>query len=319
VTADTARYTYTAYGVTIRSDTPFDLPPCARHGLGAIDCFSATASFFERALDGVAVASRQGWYRYASLRDGSAYVRWDGVGEFLVAPNGRTMFSRRDERASTASFQVYLFGQALSFAHVRQRLEPLHATAVVVDGDAVAFLGQSGFGKSSLAAAFIADGHRLLTDDLLTVGLSADGVFAYPGAPRIKLFAKVAGQLWPEARDSGRMNEGTEKRILPLTAAQSSRSPARLRAIYVVAPPRDACRAQETTMARLSPRAAFVALVAAAFNRRTGGHERLENQFEISSSLAARTPVKRLVHPRTLARLDEVREAVLADLRGESA
>ena len=51
---------------------------------------------------------------------------------------------------------------------------------------AVAFLGDNAFGKSSLAACFLAAGARLLTDDLLVLHESSDRVLAYPGPPRIK-------------------------------------------------------------------------------------------------------------------------------------
>jgi len=52
-------------------------------------------------------------------------------------------------------------------------------------------LGDSGHGKSSLAACFLAAGHRLLTDDLLVIGESGDYLMAHPGPPRIKLFPAV--------------------------------------------------------------------------------------------------------------------------------
>ena len=56
---------------------------------------------------------------------------------------------------------------------------------------AVAFLGDSGFGKSSLAAYLLSAGDRLVTDDLLLLQES-EGFLAYPGPPRIKLF-----RTWP--------------------------------------------------------------------------------------------------------------------------
>src|SRR5204863_102769 len=107
--------------------------------------------------------------------------------------------SRRFDGASAESFQVYLLGQALSFALVKQGLEPLHATVVVVDGQGVAFLGDNGYGKSSLAACFLEGGYRLLTDDLLLLKASGGDVLAYPGPPRIKLFPEVARRFLGDA------------------------------------------------------------------------------------------------------------------------
>jgi hypothetical protein len=88
-----------------------------------------------------------------------------------------------------------MLGQALSFALVKQHLEPLHATVVEIEGEGVAFLGGSAFGKSTIAASFLSAGHRLLTDDLLVLQERAGTIWAYPGPPRIKVFPDVAGRF----------------------------------------------------------------------------------------------------------------------------
>ena len=137
-------------------------------------------------------------FRYAHLQDRSSYVRWDDLGEFLVGGDGRGIACRRFAGAELESFQVYLLGQALSFALVKRGLEPLHATAVVIDGQAVAFIGSSGFGKSSLAASFLAAGHSLLTDDQLLLREQIGETLAYPGPARIKLFPPMARRFLGE-------------------------------------------------------------------------------------------------------------------------
>ena len=45
----------------------------------------------------------------------------------------------------------------------------LHASAVTIDGRALAFVGPSGSGKSTLATLLASDGSRLLSDDLLRI------------------------------------------------------------------------------------------------------------------------------------------------------
>ena len=106
----------------------------------------------------------------------------------------------RNPPTPTESFQVYLLGQALSFALLKLGFEPLHATAVVVDGRAVALLGESGSGKSTLAAAFVDAGFQMLTDDVLMVHECRGEAMAYPGPARLKLFPKVAGPVRQRSR-----------------------------------------------------------------------------------------------------------------------
>jgi hypothetical protein len=306
---------YGVYGVRVLSDAPLDLPEYADDGLACVECVTGRPPVFSEALKGASFRSRPGaWYRYALLEDGSSYVGWDNVGEFLVSADGRRIVCRREDSVPSGSFQVYLLGQALSFALVKQRLEPLHATTVVVDGEAVAFLGSNAFGKSSLAASFLAGGFRLLTDDLLILRDSPMGVLAYPGPPRIKLFSKVAGRVLGSTPDGPAMHAGTDKRVLWLDARQSCQAPVVLRTTYAVAAPRDACRTPNVRIETLSPREAFLALVKGTFNRRLVSADRLERQFDLMARLAGRVVVKTLAYPRAIDRLPDVRAAVLADL-----
>jgi hypothetical protein len=309
------RHHYNVYGIGIDSDTPLALPRQTHAALCHVQCRRAPASTFARTVKdtpGDELPS-DSWYRYAALRDGSTYVRWNKVGEFLVTADGRRVDCRRERLSSAESFQVYLLGQALSFALVKQRFEPLHATSVVVNGQAIAFLGGSAFGKSTLAACFLSAGYSLLTDDLLIVHESSGRVLAYPGPPRIKLFPAVATRLLGTRRGV-EMNAGTSKLIVALDESRSCGSPVPLRRIYCLAVPRDACRQQGIGIQSLSPREAFVELIRGAFNRRLAGPKRLEQQFGIMARLSELVPVKRLVHPRAMTRLQEVRQRVLEDL-----
>ena len=281
-----ARRRYCVYGIIVVSDIPLALPDYSHGGLGQVECSSAPASVFLTAIQGVNFHPRSdAWYRYAFLRDGSTYVRWDTIGEFLVAADGRRIDYRRVDESSVESFQVYMLGQALSFALVKQRLEPLHATVVVVDDRAVAFLGDNASGKSSLAACFLEAGYRLLTDDLLMLQESSNRVLAYPGPPRLKLFPKIASRFLGRTANRVQMNPDTGKLILPIDEHRSCTDPVELTAIYSLAVPRDACRSARVSIETLSPREAFVELVKGTFNRRLVDAPRLERQFGAMASL----------------------------------
>jgi hypothetical protein len=106
--------------------------------------------------------------------------------------------------ASDRNIRLFLLGSALG-AIVHQRgLLPLHANAIEIDGHAVAFMGHSGVGKSTMAAWFLDRGHRILADDVCVVAPDASGTpLAYPGIPRLR--------LWREALEqSGRRTDGFE-------------------------------------------------------------------------------------------------------------
>ena len=308
---------YCAYGIEILSDTPLALPHYSYGTLSQVEFQRASCPALIVAMQAAGIGSGSGsWHRYASLDDGSTYVRWESVGEFLVSADGGRITYRRDESASVESFQVYLLGQALSLALVKQGYEPLHATAVIVDDGAVAFLGSNAFGKSTLAACFLEAGCRLLTDDLLILQKTCNGLMAHPGPPRIKLFPKIANRFFRATAARGRMNIDTSKLILPLDERRSCSAPVPLKAIYSLAVPRDVCRSRSVSIETLSPRESFVELLRGTFNRRLVSSQRLESQFRFVSSLADTVPVKKLSYPRAADRLQEIRELVLADLAG---
>ena len=307
---------YCVYGIVIASDAPLALPEYSHGDLGGLECLSASASFFRDAISGGLSAARSdGWYEHAFLNDGSTYVRWDTVGEFLVAPDGRRITYRRFEHSPFESFQVYMLGQAISFALVKQRLEPLHATAVVANDRAVAFLGSSAFGKSTLAACFLEAGCRLLTDDLLLLQQLPDRIVAYPGPARIKLFPGVARQLLGYTGDPVRMNAGTEKLILPIDGHSSCTDPVKIEAMYSLGAPSDVARKPSVSIETLSPRAGFLELLKGTFNRWLTSPQRLERQFGVMTSLTDHLSIKRLMYPRRIDRLRDVRAMVLSDLQ----
>ena len=199
---------------------------------------------------------------------------------------------------------------------MKRGIEPLHSTTVVIDGKAVAFLGDSGYGKSSLGAAFLEAGYPLLTDDLLVLKEEGDRFVAYPGPPRIKLFPEIVRSFLGERVAGIPMNNQTSKMVIPLGQNDMVLPQAAfpLKAIYVLTPPPASLRGHRITIRMLSPRRAFVELVKNTFNTVIDEPGRLKRQFAVATRLATRVPIASLSYPRTLEHLPYVREAILADL-----
>jgi hypothetical protein len=308
-------YRYFVYGITLHSEIPLALPEQGHGELGEIELRIAPASYFCEATRGRPLhPDSESFYQTRFLPDGATYVRWEGVGEFLISSDGRGITGRQFDEAHEESFQVYLLGQALSYALVKQGFEPLHATAIVIDGSAAVLLGSSGFGKSSLAACFLEAGHRLLTDDLLILLPSGRDVMAYPGPPRIKLFPQLARRFLRPASPGVAMNLGTQKLVLPLDRSRSSFAPVPLKGIYALLPPRSTVHRHAVRITALPPRESFLALVKNTFNYRIVNPGRLERQFEAATRVASIMTVKKISYPRILGRLPAVRDALLADL-----
>jgi hypothetical protein len=306
---------YDIYGISLCSEIELSFPDSESMQSADVSLLAAPPDFFRDVTDGAVVSpSPNRWYKYARLDSGQSYIRWDGLFEFLIDSDGRRIWCGWLGAASLESLQVYLLGQALSFALVKQGYEPLHATSVVIDGQAIAFLGSSGFGKSSIAASFLADGHRLLTDDMLLLRRTDEGYEAQPGPCRIKLFPKMARCFLAGTASAVPMNSETEKLVVPLAADHRHSGSAPLRVLYVLAPPREARRKHRIHLDSLSTREAFIELVRGTFNYLVTGSERLERQYVECLDIASRVPARRISYPRVLSMLPDVRKAILSDL-----
>jgi len=244
---------------------------------------------------------RAAWFRHVPLPDGRDYLHWDRGFEFLVDGDGRRIVGRPLAGASPDMLDGLLLGHALSFALIKQGDEPLHATVVAFGDTAVGILGDCGYGKSTLAAACLAAGHRLLTDDLLVVRVTPRGVLAYPGPARLKLSPPVARRLLGAQANGCRLNPLTKKLAVPLRPDQHAAGPLRLAALVVLRVPRPSSRA--VVLRRLAARASWEELTRNTFNLVVKHPDRLQRQFESASALAQRVPVYSLSYPMGWPRL----------------
>ncbi|HKY23490.1 MAG TPA: hypothetical protein VJM31_19900 [Vicinamibacterales bacterium] len=306
--------TYHVYGLQLDSAWPLPYPDQGAPGLARVSLRRGSAKRFVNALGDTHVPVSGAWAS-AALADGWRYLRWSSIFEFLIQPDGRSVLCRPMYDGAVEAFHTHL-GPSLSFALINLGIEPLHSTTVMVEGGAVALMGDCGYGKSSLGATFVRAGHALLTDDLLVLKRESEGFIAYPGAPRLKLFPEIAKVIFGPRVRGLRLERLTPKIIIPLTGTRAQQTPVPLKAIYMLTPPRSRHTRRGVTIRRLSPRRAFLELVRSTFNMAVTEPDRLERQFRLASDLALAVPVKTLSYPRKLSMLAAARKAILADLQG---
>jgi hypothetical protein len=280
-----------------------------------VELVEADYSVFSLARSEVPPGEKDVWSQYFTLSDGATYLRWPQLFEFLVSPDGRRIAAHPLGNATWEAFQTYLLGQVLSYALIKRGLEPIHATVVLVEAGAVALLGDCGYGKSSLAAAFIRAGAQLLTDDLLILKEDNGGFLAYPSFPRIKLLPETVNSILGSGTEGCLMNPYTRKLIIPLGDSQYCPTPQPLKAIFVLRPPHRGTQPRRVTIRRLTPSQTHLALHTNTFNFRITEPARLLRLFSLAARVAAAVPAKSLSYPRDLNRLPEVVEAISLNLK----
>jgi hypothetical protein len=319
--------TYSLYGLTLRSEVPLPCPEVCPEVQSSqddtdVDLVESTEDQLAGVCHGAPTSLEDdGFWRCAIYQSGAARVCWKDHFDFVVAGDGGRVLWRRLVDVPDEVLFTYLLGQVLSFCLLARGLEPLHATSVLVNGSAIAFLGDTGDGKSTLAATLLERGHRLITDDVLVVHFDGHRALAYPSLARIKLMPDSADAVL-RGRRSVPMNRFTRKMIFPLAADQLGVNPAPLRALYLL-PPESSQSSQSgdsshssVAIRRLGGRTAFLSVIRHTFNDSVLHPRRLRQQFLFAGRLLKTVPVNTLCYPRRLDVLPAVVEAILADLKG---
>ena len=143
-------HTYHLYGLCLKSQWPLPCPQRSASGVAEVELFEGPASLFFEASQAIVPSDRAGWFHHVLQQNGSHYLRWSGLFEFVIAADGRWIAAHRHIETNQEAFYTYLLGQALSFVLLKHGIEPLHATAVVIDGAAVGFLGDGTFGAQAI-------------------------------------------------------------------------------------------------------------------------------------------------------------------------
>jgi hypothetical protein len=113
--------------------------------------------------------------------------------------------------------ETLFLSSVLAYWLERSGVLAIHASAVVIDGEATAFLAPSGGGKSSLAATFLFGGQSILTDDILALRIGSSGVEAAPAFPEIRLQPDVGRHHLGERFDRfRRFHPAADKRCVPI-------------------------------------------------------------------------------------------------------
>jgi hypothetical protein len=127
---------------------------------------------------------------------GAHHLIYDDTGRFDVVGGSRiTWFpgSAGGERLAEAA-RADIIGRVLALALHQQGILCLHASAVSVGGQAVAMLAPKMHGKSTLAAALVRGGARLLSDDTVPV-VPGNPVLVRPGVHQLRLWRDAALEL----------------------------------------------------------------------------------------------------------------------------
>jgi hypothetical protein len=238
----------------------------------------------------------------------------DGT-RFAVDAAGSEVWASWAPEATLEDTATYLLGPVAALLLRLRGCVPLHASAVLAGGGAIAFAGTSGAGKSTLAAAFAGLGRTVVADDVLAVEARDGGLVAHPAYPRIRLWPDSAGALYGREDALPLLTPNWDKRYLDL--AEGDREfpsrPLPLRAVYLLEP-----RSPEGPRLRpLAPREGLMKLIATTCATFVPDAALREREFRLLARVAAEVPLRAVApadDPRALPGLCRLLEADAADV-----
>ena len=240
--------------------------------------------------------------------DSGYLLRFPDLADFEVSRDGRTAVAWPVPGVSPGTVEHLHLNQVLPLALSRQGRLVLHASAVAFDGVGVAFTGESGRGKSTLAASFATTGARFMTDDGLQLDWRNGQCQITPSHPSVRLWEDSKVALIPQAVDLAPAVEYTIKaRLLAGDAMAFCDQPQPLKRVYFlgegVAP--------SLTIEAVRPAEALVELVRNSFLLDIEEKELLAWHFDEMVRLAELPIYYRIDYPRRYENLPRTREAII--------
>jgi hypothetical protein len=243
------------------------------------------------------------FYRQAS----GILVRFYGLADFELSADGASVLCAPAPGACDATVEHLFLNQVLPLALSRLGKLVFHASAAAVEGGAVAFSAEAGRGKSTLAAAFAADGAPFLTDDGLVLEAAEDGYVVQPSHPSLRLWSDSEEQILGGRASAAPAASYTPKaRLLAGGALPYCDESKPLIAAFFLGDG----SAETITFQALSPMQALIEWAKNSFLLDIEDKALIAGHFDRIVALANRMPAFVLDYPRRYDHLQDVLEAV---------
>lgn len=286
-------YTYRAFGVAFRSAMPIpEMRAAAGDTADAVTIAIGPApppTGIPLLAPGVAAGPADFW------------MDVPGIARLLVR-NGAMITMDAASPAMLDEARAYLLGSAMGALLHQRNVLPLHASAVLVDGRAIAFAGTSGAGKSTLALAMVQRGHRLICDDICAVTLAGDAPAVWPGLANLKLWQDALAAAGEAHEALAPVLATINKFKLPVAALADDRAMELDRAFLL-----SFADTQPVAIKPLAGAAGAAALVANTFRGQlVAPMGRAAAHFAQCLSVAQATRLAILERPRAIAAMEDV-------------
>lgn len=232
---------------------------------------------------------------------------------FVVDQTGQRVWGTFEPPLTPQDLATYFLGPVMGFLLRQRHVTCLHASAVEFYGQAVAFSGDAGFGKSTTAAALALRGIPVLSEDIAPLE-DAEGKFhAMPGYPRVCLWPDSVEKLLGSTEALPALTPMWDKRYLPLDGVRGKFAGKKLPLglVYLFA-----ARSAEDSAPRIEemrPRIALLDLVQNTYMNWLLDRERRAAEFDVLARLVKQVPVRRIVAHKDPKKISALCDLIMRD------
>jgi len=241
-------------------------------------------------------------------RVGLGYLlRFPGLADFEVSGDGSVVTAYPAETTDNVTMEHLYINQVVPLALSRQGRPSFHASVVTVPGGAVAFLGKTGMGKSTLAASFALENGEFLTDDSLLVEETEEGCLARPSHASLRLWEdSVDALVGDRLRLAAAISYSTKARLLAGDALSHHGEALPLLAAFLL----EWEGVSQVAVRTLEGADRQIAWVGNSFLLDIEDRSLLAEHFDWTHRIAAAVPTFALDYPRDYGMLPDVRDAI---------
>lgn len=146
--------------------------------------------------------------------------------DFLLDPQQGMIVIEGGGGVAANTLEHLLIDQALPRLVAARGMTTLHASLVRIGRRCVAFLGRSGWGKSTLASLLHQRGHPALCDDCAVLRIEAEYVSATPSYPGLRLYADSIKHALDGRATSGQVSDYSDKqRVIDIALPAAALGP----------------------------------------------------------------------------------------------
>ena len=238
------------------------------------------------------------------------YFRYADNTEFLVDHTGSEIWADWSPSLTIEDTATYLLGPVMGFVMLLRGIISLHASAVVLDSEAVALVGPAGSGKSTTTAGFSAKGFDVLADDVVTLDDRTDHFWVRPAYPCIRLWPASVKTLYGSDSHLPKLTPNWDKRYLDLTGRFPTKA-VPLSAIYLFGERRD--EAGAPFVQAVDRTDALLSLIANTYTNYLIDRSMQARQFDLLTRVLANVPVRRVMPHADPQRVQQLCDCILED------